>query len=223
MSHRRRCRGARWGLAGLLALVSSWPLAAEALEADDTTVESEPESELDLRAYRKLTRPRTRYARTFGTVAMGRGLRFNNPYRLSTQLGEDAESLSLTATYLDLSVNLGFGPPDGLQHGASLHYTTSVEGVGQQVVTPSYIAMIRGDRPTLVYGRLGLPILVTPDLNMGGELAAGLAWFFTGALGVTGELVFDLFYGAATHEVDVTAIPVLSLQLGMILDYEILP
>jgi len=209
----------------LLLVSSGWPRAARAADAvaDDVEPTSESDSDLDLRAYRRLSRPKTRYARVFGTVAMGRGLRFNNPYRLSTQLGDDAESLSLTATYLDLSLNLGFGSPNGLQHGGSLHYATSVEGVGQQIVTPSYVAMFRGDLPTLIYGRLGLPIIVTPDVNMGGELAAGLACFFTGALGVTGELVFDLFYGAATHEVDVSTIPVLSLQLGMILDYEILP
>jgi hypothetical protein len=36
------------------------------------------------------------------SLAVGRGLRFNNPYRLEKPLGDTAESVSLAATYLDI-------------------------------------------------------------------------------------------------------------------------
>ena len=35
-------------------------------------------------------------------LAVGRGVRFNNPYRLEEPLGDTAESVSLAATYLDV-------------------------------------------------------------------------------------------------------------------------
>ena len=43
------------------------------------------------------------------------------------------------------------------------------------------------------------------------------------ALGLTSELAFDLFYGAGTLERDYTVVPTLSLQLGVIVDFEVLP
>lgn len=57
---------------------------------------------------------------------------FNNPYRLATQLGEDARSVSLTATYADLGLGLAFGPPDGLQHGAAVHASFALAGVSRR-------------------------------------------------------------------------------------------
>ncbi|MFO0616530.1 MAG: hypothetical protein U0414_28310 [Polyangiaceae bacterium] len=61
------------------------------------------------------------YLNLFSTLSFGEGLRFNNPYRLATELGADAESLSLTPAYADLGANITFGLPRGLQHGASVH------------------------------------------------------------------------------------------------------
>jgi hypothetical protein len=75
----------------------------------------------------------------------------------------------------------------------------------------------------LGYGRAGAAILTTPDLNVGGELAGGLGYFLTGRVAIAGEIVGDLFYGAATWEKRFTVYPVLSAQLGLMVDYEILP
>ena len=44
------------------------------------------------------------YWHSFATLALGDGLRFNNPYRLSTPLGKTPESVSLTAAYYDLGL-----------------------------------------------------------------------------------------------------------------------
>ena len=86
---------------------------------------------------------RGRYAHLFGALEVGRGLRLNNPYRLETVLGDDAESLSLTATYLDVSAGAAFGRADLLQHGAALHASFALHGIPQEVLTPSYVAIAR--------------------------------------------------------------------------------
>lgn len=163
------------------------------------------------------------HAHLFGAAAIGRGLRLNNPYRLATPLGDSAESLSLSATYLDLSLGTTFGPRDGIGHGGALHLSVALDGIPQEVLTPSYVALHRFDAGWLAYGRAGIPIVLEPDLNAGFELAAGGGWLLTAGIGVTAELVGSLFYGAATHERSVTVIPIVSLQLGVLVDYEVLP
>src|SRR5882757_9998128 len=83
------------------------------------------------------------YWHGFGSLALGDGLRFNNPYRLSTPLGKTPESLSLTAAYLDLALGVVRGPPDGLGHGAIVHLSIAAQGIPQEVLSLSYIALER--------------------------------------------------------------------------------
>ena len=206
--------------------LSAWPAPATADQAADPSEGAEASDEVtddDLRLYRRLSAERGGYARILLNGSVGRGLRLNNPYRLSTQLGDDAESLSLTATYFDFGLAAAFGDPDGLQHGAAAHLSVALEGVAQQALSGSYLLVYRGDSPWLGYGRVGPVLLTTPDPNLGGELAFGGAYFFTGALGVCAELVGDLFYGAGTWEVRYSVIPVISAQAGLIVDFEVLP
>ena len=51
-------------------------------------------------------------AYVFATGYVGDGLRFNNPYRLATILGSQAQSLSRTATYADLGAAVVLGHPE---------------------------------------------------------------------------------------------------------------
>ena len=182
-----------------------------------------PVTKDDLKRYKRLDREGGIYARVFATAAAGKGLRFNNPFRLQDQLGDNAESLSLTSAYLDFSLNAAFGEPNGLQHGGAIHLSLGLEGVPQQALSVSYLAVYRADSPAMLYGRLGASFLTAPDPNVGGEAALGFSYFFTGSLGLTSELVGNLYYGAGTYEVEITTIPVLSLQLGVIGDFEVLP
>jgi hypothetical protein len=172
---------------------------------------------------RELSGAPSGYARILGSIEIGKGLRFNNPYRLATPLGATAESVSLTSSYLDLGGALTLGPPDGLQHGVALHLSLALAGVSQAVLTPTYVAAYRGPRRFLAYGRLGPSIVLTPDPTIGGEVAAGFGWFFTARLAVAGELVGDIYYGAGTPTKGVTTYPILSGQLGLLVDYEVLP
>lgn len=163
------------------------------------------------------------YVHGFSEVMLGRGLRFNNPFRLSEVLGDDAESLSLTATYLDLGAGMLFGRPDGLQHGGGLSLSIALSGVAQEVLSASYVTGLRLDEVWSLRARAGVPIVLEPDLNAGAELGVGGAFMFTGGVGVAAELVGSWFYGAAVWDRGATAIPLLSLELGLFLDYEVLP
>lgn len=157
------------------------------------------------------------------TIGFGKGLRFNNPYRLSTQLGEDAASLSLTATYLDVGLAGTYGAADGIQHGAALHLGGALHGVSQAYATPSYLATLRLDPRWLVLGRVGPTFLLSPDSNVGGELAMGAVFFGSAGLGLGVEGLLDMFYGAATLDSVASAIPIVSLQLELVVDLEVLP
>lgn len=172
---------------------------------------------------RELLREPEGYANLFGAMAFGGGFRFNNPYRLHTQLGPTASSVSTTAPYVDFAAAITFGSPNGLQHGGALHTGVSMSGPQQTYLSLTYLAAYRAGKPFLVYGRVGPTMLLSPDVNLGGELAGSFSYFFTGALGLTSELAFDLFYGAATLDKKYSVYPILSGQLGIIVNYEVLP
>ena len=162
------------------------------------------------------------YVQLFFTSFVGDGLRFNNPYRLATPLGDDAESLSTTAPYVDIGIAFTLGHPLGIQHGAALRTSVAARGVGQVVMTPSYLAWRRW-RALALYGRAGTPLVLTPDVTWGLEAGLGATYFFLGGVGVAAEVVGDVFYGAGTREKATTTYPVLSGQLGFVVAYEVLP
>jgi hypothetical protein len=165
--------------------------------------------------------PARDYVHAFGGLALGRGLRFNNPYRLERVLGDSPESLSLSATYIDFSLGVAQGDPTGLQHGVSAHLSTALSGIRQEVLTPSYRLLYRPASPWLWTGRLGVPLVLEPDVSAGVELGAGAVWHFLSGIGVYAELIGSLFFGAATLDKDRTTIPMLSGQLGLWADYEV--
>ena len=162
------------------------------------------------------------YGQLFASVMAGTGVRFNNPYRLATPLGSDAESVSRTAGYIDLGIAMTVGNPLGFQHGAALRTTIALEGVGQVVLTPSYFGWRRWGA-LAAYGRAGIPVIVTPDTTWGLEGALGAAFFFLGGIGVCAEVIGDVVWGAGTRDVSTATYPILSGQLGFIGSYEVFP
>ena len=199
--------------AGLVSAIFAVPIVLAT--SDARALEGEREKEEPFKT-------KDGYAQLFVSVMGGTGLRFNNPYRLPTPLGDDAESVSRTAGYLDIGVAGTLGNPLGLQHGFALRTTVAVEGVGQVVMTPSYFGWRRWGA-WAAFARAGLPLVLNPKVTWGLEAGLGGAWFFLGGLGVTAEIVGDLFYGAGTRETAVTTYPVLSGQLGILGTYEVLP
>lgn len=197
------------------------PAQAEAARAGSPT-----ESSVGPRASRRIDReqrhePTADYAHAFGAVALGRGLRFNNPYRLERVLGDSPESLSLSATYIDVSLGVAQGDPMGLQHGMSAHLSTALTGIRQEVLTPSYRLLFRPTSRWLWTGRFGIPLVLEPDVTAGLEIGAGGVWHFLAGLGFYAELIGSLFFGAATLDQDRTTIPMVSGQLGVWADYEV--
>lgn len=158
----------------------------------------------------------------FGTAFVGDGLRFNNPYRLATVLGSQAQSLSRTAAYTDLGGAILIGNPAFLAHGLVLRASIALEGVPQSVLAPSYLVLHRLG-PWAVYGRAGAPIVLTPDTTFGIEGGAGGIWFVRAGIGLAAELVGDVFYGAASQGAATPSYPVLSAQAGLWLSWEVLP
>jgi hypothetical protein len=156
------------------------------------------------------------------STAFGTGLRFNNPYRLSSILGSSAEGVSRTASYVDVGAGVAWGRGRQLRHGATLHCAFAVEGIGQWACSPGYL-LYRRTTSWATFARVGPAFVATPNFTWGGELAAGAAWFPLGGVGITGELVGNLFYGAGTREVSSAAYPVLSAQVGLTVAYEVLP
>jgi hypothetical protein len=196
-------------------------------EAPDGAIATAPSATIPDRAtlrreLREITVPGP-YFDLFATFMFGDGLRFNNPYRLAHELGGSAQSLSTTAPYFDLGFGATMGKPDGLQHGARLGLSLALGGVPQQVITPAYQAIMRFGPAWLVYGWAGLPIILSPDTNVGAEIAAGGAWFARAGLGVTAAFIADGFYGAGTRERSAVLYPVLSAQIGLLVAYEVLP
>jgi len=153
-------------------------------------------------------------------LSVGRGLRFNNPYRLASPLGDSSESVSLSATYLDLMLG-ALGTGSSFQHGAAVSGNVALDGIGQFGVTPSYLVQYRLSPMLGLRGRLGVPVVVAPDTTWGLEAAVGPNLGVAFGLGVMAELVGSVFLGAATEETSVTAIPMLSVQLGLFFDHEV--
>jgi hypothetical protein len=212
----------------LLCLGLLLSLAPGAAAADDEAALRETEAPLERAEPRQSPLARTPraapgYSHWLGGVYVGRGLRFNNPYRLRTVLGDEPESLSLGATYLDVHLGRTFSAPDSFEHGAALHLSIATDGIRQEVLTPSYLLVKRLNPRVLAYGRAGFPIVLEPDAAVGLEAGLGSAYFLTANLGVAAELDVSLFYGAATIEEGLTLIPVLSLAIGVIFDWEHLP
>ena len=196
----------RGGVAGLgLVAALAWADSARA-EAPPVAARARPTSTLHAVA----------------ALSVGRGLRFNNPYRLDKPLGATAESVSLSATYLDAGVGVLFPMAAELEHGAALDALLALDGIAQFGLTPSYLVQFAWTRRLGLHGRLGLPIVVAPDAALGLEAAVGPHLPIAYGLGLTAELVGSVFFGAATEQKSVTTIPMLALQLGVAFDEELM-
>jgi hypothetical protein len=163
------------------------------------------------------------YARTQLDVGVGKGLRLNNPFRLQTQLGSSAESLSLSAAYLDLRGAMLLGDPFGWHYGGALSVGLALEGIAQQVVTPAFSTGSPLSEQFFLAALVGCPLVLGPDFNAGVELGLELSYWPRAGWGFYSGVLWDQFWGAATDEASAASIPILALQMGVSLQYEVLP
>ncbi|MEZ4371622.1 MAG: hypothetical protein R3B07_12390 [Polyangiaceae bacterium] len=129
------------------------------------------------------------FLHTYCGLALGDGIRLNNPYRLPEPLGDSPESVSRSAVYGDLAVGLLLGRALGWQHGAQLDLAFAVEGIPQEVLTPSYLLYRHFTSRWSGYARLGFPVVLEPDLNVGVEAGLGGLFGITGGVQASFELI----------------------------------
>lgn len=204
---------------GLLLSAASTVSAQEAASSDPNRLSPTQRAAL----LKELSAPPRIDVRMLVGLGAGAGVRFNNPYRLATQLGVTGESLSATAPYMMFTGALVLGAADGVQHGAFLALSTALTGIEQSVFTPGYMLLYRGPSRLLGYLRAGPAIVLSPQTNVGGELAAGGVFFLTGSFGVSLDLAGNIFYGAGTWQKQYPVYPIVSATAGFVVDFEVLP
>jgi hypothetical protein len=152
-------------------------------------------------------------------------LTFGSSIRFIQDLEYDQEFVA--PAYLDLAGAVVL-PGRDLRHAigvsASLNVTRDGPdpplGVGagtQFVVGPSYGLYIPL-ADFLIYPKLSVPIAVSPEPSLGFELSVGGAYRFLAGFGLYAELAASMFIGGAA-----SIHPLGSGEVGLIIDYEVLP
>ena len=149
------------------------------------------------------------------------------PLRLAQQ--DDYGQELLAPVFADAFVGYVFeSSASAFRHGAALGASVNLSDDGgyaepvyageQVVVMPAYL--LYADLGIDLFGmaHLGVPIAVSPDATAGVELAAALGYRMLAGFGVFAELSADAFVGTGS-----TLHPTVGLELGLFLDYEVLP
>lgn len=117
---------------------------------------------------------------------------------------------------LQVSVNLS---GDG-------NYTFGLDPLEQWTFMPAYTLRIQPQRVAVpdyyVYGRLGVPLTVSPDFTWGVEVDAGFTYMLLAGFGVYAEVGYSMFVGAKDRSGSVSLHPLLSAELGVVFDIEVL-
>jgi hypothetical protein len=95
-------------------------------------------------------------------------------------------------------------------------YTDPIYGGDQFALMPAYLAYYALNTDVIGLGHVGVPILVRGGRAAGLEVGAALAYRLFAGAGLYGEVDLDA-YAAGTFSV------LASLQLGVMIDYEVLP
>ncbi len=140
-------------------------------------------------------------------------------------------------------------PGAELRHGVGLSFTTNLTPDGtmsggiqpgsQWVITPSYHLLVPLRRliPDLghdwvsIQGRVGIPLVFGAalgggggtDFSLGGELAAAVLFKFLAGFGLYVELQAAVFGGGPNPTGESTVHPMLGIDGGLLIDYEVLP
>jgi hypothetical protein len=205
----------RLSLLGLLTWAAVASTASAQQGTDDAAV-LRRESTLQPAARDRREQP-AHYVATLGVGA---------PLRLSRNVDFDQNATG--PLYTDVFGGYALAGSIRLRHGAGVGFSLNVTdeggytepvGAGEQlVVMPAYFAFYDIDPDWMGLGHVGVPVLLTNGTSVGAELAAGLAYRLRAGLGLYGEAGLNVFPGA-----DKTLHPTLSLELGVVVDYEVLP
>lgn len=148
------------------------------------------------------------------------------PLRLAPrdEFGQDA----LAPAFTDVLGGYVFAGGARLRHGVGVGASLNLAGDGgfaepvysadQLAIMPAYLLYGDFGPDWFGLGHLGVPIVVTGGSTAGAELAAALGYRLLAGTGLFAELSLDAFVGAGSK-----LHPTMALELGLFLDYEVLP
>jgi hypothetical protein len=164
--------------------------------------------------------PRDHFGRVVATGTVGLALRLTQ--------NVDFDQSALAPFYADLLGGYVFGSSGAYHHGFGLGvqfnlssdggYTEPVNPLGQWALSPNYLGLLELGEDFLGLAHVGLPILLSGTKSVGLDLGAGAAYRLLAGFGIYTELSFAAFLGAST-----TLHPLFCWELGLSLDYEVLP
>ncbi len=123
-----------------------------------------------------------------------------------------------------------FGGPGPWRHGVGLGLgmnltgdgaSQGVDGGGQLVLAPAYLAYFRFGWDLVVFGKVGVPLALnvgSEGMAPGLELSGGASFFLTAGFGVYAEIGGSAWLGG-----EQTIHPLVSAEAGVTIDYEVLP
>jgi hypothetical protein len=161
--------------------------------------------------------------RILGSVGAGSMLRIVNDLSLSQE--------RIGPSFLDIAGSVVFAGAGVFRHGATLAISTNLNGEGppppddngidpvtQWTLTPSYLAYLRFSDDFVLSGRAGVNLTIAPYFVPGVEASAAATYLFTAGLGAYAEVSANLSFGVAPEPS-----PTASVELGLMIDYEVLP
>lgn len=157
------------------------------------------------------------------TATGGSGIRIIQDLDLSQE--------RFTPGFVDLFGAFVFGSTSTWRHGVGLGLSTNISGDGaaqgvdgfdQLVVAPTYAGYFRFGMDLVVMAKFGVPLgLVLNEIGgfvPGAELTGGLAYFLTSGLAAYGEVGASAWLGTGSR-----IHPIVTAELGLLIDYEVLP
>lgn len=148
------------------------------------------------------------------------------PLRITRNV--DLAQSATAPLFTDLLAGYVFRGASRFQHGVGLGvslnlsadggFTEPVAGTEQFVMMPTYLLAWNPDPDVFGLGHAGLPLAVAGTNAFGLELGFALGYRWLAGTSTFAELGFDVFRGVGG-----TLHPSLSLELGVLFEYEVLP
>jgi len=225
-----------WLLLALLSLA----LSSIALTSSSTRAQSTPDESLDEEAVPGQGRRYAwgeggeqggggseaathRFSQIFGAVGAGTSIRL---YYDPDVLRQDF----LAPAYLQLRLGYFFEGDGDLQHGVGLGIATNLQidppdpsvadgflEAGQWTLAPSYFLRVWISDAFQILGSFGVPIGLSGTYQTFGlELAGGVIYEFLAGFGIYAHITFSTYFASFVQ-------PLVSGDLGLVFDYEVLP
>jgi hypothetical protein len=214
-----RLRGMTLGVVGLCcaSAVVVAPLRAQGAAAPAGVADAEPSAP---KAEAAEPAEPDHFGRVITTTTAGLALRMAQ--------NVDFDQTALAPFYLELLGGYVFGASGPYHHGLGLGvsfnlssdggYTEPIAPARQWAITPNYLGYLELGPDFFGLAHIGVPILITDTKSVGVELGAGAAYRLLAGFGLYTELSFAAFMGSGS-----TFHPLFCWELGLSLDYEVLP